>query len=72
MFCSISAKNQKINELLLYTKNQELLDILADNGISMVCNDNMDIVISEDDAMRIESIVSELAPFASGDYAIED
>lgn len=56
----------------LYCMNSELLEILADNGIEMICDKDMDIVISDDDAMRVASIVSDLAPFASGDYAIED
>lgn len=38
----------------------------------MICNENMEIVISDEDAMRIATIVEDFAPFASGDYAIED
>ena len=38
----------------------------------MICNENMQIEISDEDAEKIDSIVNELAPAASGDYAIED
>ena len=38
----------------------------------MICNENMQIEISDEDAEKIDSIVNELAPDASGDYAIED
>lgn len=56
----------------LYCKNSELLEILENNGIEMICNENMQIEISDEDAEKIDSIVNELAPAASGDYAIED
>ena len=56
----------------LYCENSELLEILENNGIEMICNENMEIVISDEDAMRIATIVEEFAPFASGDYDIED
>ena len=46
--------------------------ILENNGIEMICNENMQIEISDEDAEKIDSIVNELAPAASGDYAIED
>ena len=56
----------------LYCNNRELLEILENNGINMICNENMQIEISDEDAEKIDSIVNELAPAASGDYAIED
>lgn len=56
----------------LYCNNRELLDILENNGINMICNENMQIEISDEDAEKIDSIVNEFAPAASGDYAIED
>ena len=40
--------------------------------VNMICNENMQIEISDEDAEKIDSIVNELAPAASGDYAIED
>lgn len=56
----------------LYCTNSELLDILVANGINLVCNENMQIVVSEEDANKIETIVEELAPAALQDYVIED
>ena len=56
----------------LYCKNSELLEILGNNGIEMICNENMQIEMSDEDAEKIDSIVNELAPAASGDYATED
>lgn len=54
------------------TDNQELLEALAENGIITTCTSNMDVVISDDDADRIDGIVKEFAPAASQDYCIED
>ena len=56
----------------LYCKNSELLEILENNGIEMICNENMQIEISDEDAEKIDSIVYELAPAESVYYAIED
>lgn len=56
----------------LYCENSELLEILGNNGIEMIRDENMRIEISDEDAEKIDSIVNELAPAASGDYAIED
>jgi len=56
----------------LFCGNEELLDILSENGIVMTCNENMQIEISDDDAARIYDIVREYAPAALMDYAIED
>lgn len=57
---------------ILFCDNSELLEVLENNGITMTCNANMQIEISDKDAERIESIVEEFAPAATGDYAIED
>jgi hypothetical protein len=57
---------------ILYCNNRELLEILENNGINMICNENMQIEISDEDSEKIDSIVNELAPAASGDYTIED
>lgn len=56
----------------LFCNNSELLDILGNNSIDMICNENMQIEISDEDAERVDRIVKEFAPAASGDYAIED
>ena len=55
-----------------WSSNSELEEILAENGIIMTVNENMEVVISDEDAERIASIVEEFAPAASGDYCIED
>lgn len=57
---------------ILFCDNSELLEVLKNNGITMTCNENMQIEISDKDAERIESIVEEFASAATGDYAIED
>lgn len=38
----------------------------------MICNENMQIEISDEDSGKIDSIVNELAHAAFGDYVIED
>lgn len=55
-----------------WTSNSELEEILSENGIILCVNENMEVVISDEDASRIASIVEEFAPAASGDYCIED
>lgn len=56
----------------LFCGNSELLEILENNGIIMTCNEDMQIEISDEDAEKINSIVMEFAPAASGDYSIEE
>lgn len=56
----------------LYCSNSELLEILDTNGIVMTCNESMEIVITDEDAKKIDGIVNKFAPAASGDYAIDD
>ena len=54
----------------IYTENSELLDVLAANGINIICNDRMDMVISDIDAIRIDEIVAKYAPAAFADYVV--
>jgi len=54
-----------------FSSNSELNEILAGNGITLTCNDHMDIIVSDEDAARIPAIVDEFAPAAAGDYALE-
>lgn len=56
----------------IQTSNKELLEILSDNGIEMICNEDMEIVISDEDAVRIEELVNKVAPAAYCDYIIEN
>lgn len=37
----------------LYCNNRELLEILENNGINMICNENMQIEISDEDAEKL-------------------
>lgn len=53
------------------TSNSELLEVLVSNGIEIVCNENMEMVISDEDAEKIQKIVNLYAPAASDDYVIE-
>ena len=54
----------------IVTDNTELLEVLASNGISIICNDNMKMMITGADAIRIDAIVAEKAPAAFADYVI--
>ena len=56
--------------MTFYTDNPELLEILNEQGISIVCTEDMTMEISEEDAERIESIILEYAPAAIHDYVI--
>lgn len=55
-----------------WTSNDELKEVLVEKGINLIVNENMEVVISDEDAERIDFIVEEFAPAASGDYCIED
>ena len=50
--------------------NAELLEVLTANGINIICNDNMEMMITDADAIRIDAIVAEKAPAAFADYII--
>lgn len=54
-----------------YSSNEELNEILVNNGIELNCNEDMEIVISDEDAARIPEIVREQAEAAINDYSIE-
>lgn len=54
----------------IYTENIELLEVLAANGINIICNDQMEMVISDIDAIRIDEIVAKYAPAAFADYVV--
>lgn len=54
----------------IISNNSELLEVLAENGINITCNEQMQMVVSDDDAKKIESIVNEIAPAAAYDYTI--
>ena len=54
----------------IVTDNAELLEILVDNGINIICSDDMKMMVTDTDAMRIDAIVAEKAPAAFADYVI--
>ena len=54
----------------IITDNSELLEVLKENGINIICNDNMEMMITDADAIRIDAIIAEKAPAAFADYVI--
>ena len=54
----------------IITDNAELLEVLTANGINIICNDEMQMMITDTDAARIDAIVTEKAPAAFADYVI--
>ena len=64
--------NNKNNKAMkeIVTDNAELLEILVDNGINIICSDDMKMMVTDTDAMRIDAIVAEKAPAAFADYVI--
>ena len=56
----------------IWFNNPELAELLADNGISLGCNEKMEIVVSDEDVDKINEIIKTLAPAAEMDYGFED
>ena len=54
----------------IVTDNAELLEVLEANGINIICSDNMEMMVTDTDAMRIDAIVEEKAPAAFAHYVI--
>ena len=54
----------------IITDNTELLEVLEANGINIICNDNMEMMITDADVSRIDAIVAKKAPAAFADYVI--
>ena len=54
----------------IITDNAELLEVITANGINIICNDEMQMMITNADAARIDAIVTEKAPAAFADYVI--
>ena len=54
----------------IITDNTELLEVLPANGINIICNAEMQMMITDADAIRIDAIVTEKAPAAFADYVI--
>ena len=54
----------------IVTDNSELLEVLEANGINIICSDDMKMMVTDTDAMRIDAIVADKAPAAFADYII--
>ena len=54
----------------IVTENAELLEVLEAAGINIICSDDMKMMVTDTDAIRIDSIVAEKAPAAFADYVI--
>ena len=54
----------------IVTDNTEILEVLVSNGINIICDDNMRMMVTDTDAARIDAIVIEKAPAAFADYII--
>ena len=54
----------------IVTDNTELLEVLEANGINIICSDDMKMLVTDADAIRIDAIVAEKAPAAFADYVI--
>lgn len=63
------SKNDKAMKEIV-TDNAELLEVLEANGINIICNDDMRMMVTDTDAKRIDAIVAEKAPAAFADYVI--
>ena len=64
--------NNKNNKAMkeIVTDNAELIEVLVDNGINIICSDDMQMMVTDTDAARIDAIVAEKAPAALADYVI--
>ena len=64
--------NNKNNKAMkeIVTDNAELLEVLEANGINIICSDDMRMMVTDTDAIRIDAIVAEKAPAAFADYVI--
>ena len=54
----------------IYTDNSKLIEVLVANGINITCNKQMEMAVSDEDAIKIDAIVARYAPAAFGDYVV--
>lgn len=54
----------------IITGNEALLEVLNNNGISVICDSKMRMVVSDEDANKIDDIVAKEAPAAVNDYFV--
>lgn len=53
------------------TDNQMLLDVLTRHNVTLICSEQMDILINDDQEQEIMDIVQQYAPAAAEDISIE-
>ena len=56
----------------IFTNNNELLEVLVEKGINIICDDQMRMTLSDEDAEILDKVVEEFAPAASCDYTVEE
>ena len=56
----------------IITNNTELLEVLVENGINIICDDQMRMTLSDEDAERLNKMVEDFAPAAACDYTVEE
>lgn len=54
----------------IYTDNSKLIEVLVANGINITCNKQMEMTVSDEDAIKIDAIVARYAPAAFSDYVV--
>ena len=54
----------------IYTDNSKLIEVLVANGINITCNKQMEMAVSDEDAIKIDAIVAKYAPAAFSDYMV--
>ena len=59
-----------MKKYIYYSDNEALTEILNER-FEMVCNEDMDIIITCDKG-ELEAYVAEVAPAAEGDYSLEE
>ena len=56
----------------IITDNQALLEVLAEEGFSLICDPLMRITITDEEEHRIYGVVAEKAPAAMGDFEVRE
>lgn len=54
----------------IITNNAELLEVLSQNGIEIMCDEEMRMILTDEAVMKLNDIVKEVAPAAINDYSI--
>lgn len=54
----------------IITSNPELITILCDNGLNIICDEKMRMMMNREDANKVLNLVKSVAPAAIYDYVI--